>query len=150
MTGKPVNDHTSVNHTLDDNHETFPLDRTLYADFSHDNDMTEILSALGLYNETVLLSNTTILDAHTVEAAGYSAAWTVPFAARVYFEKMRCESTSEELVRILVNDRVVPLIGCSADDDGRCTLSAFAKSQAFARTGGRWEECFTKSGVSDE
>ena len=33
---KPVHDHTSVNHTLDDSEDTFPLDRIIYADFSHD------------------------------------------------------------------------------------------------------------------
>ena len=38
MTGKPVTDHTSVNHTLDESNTTFPLGRghVLYADFSHD------------------------------------------------------------------------------------------------------------------
>jgi hypothetical protein len=38
MTGKPVDDHTSVNHTLDESNTTFPLGggHVLYADFSHD------------------------------------------------------------------------------------------------------------------
>ena len=38
MTGKPVVDHTSVNHTLDESNATFPLGsgHVLYADFSHD------------------------------------------------------------------------------------------------------------------
>lgn len=38
MTGKPVTDHTSVNHTLDESNTTFPLGggHVLYADFSHD------------------------------------------------------------------------------------------------------------------
>lgn len=38
MTGKPVNDHTTVNHTLDDSHSTFPIGpgHNLFADFSHD------------------------------------------------------------------------------------------------------------------
>jgi hypothetical protein len=38
MTGKPVRDHTSVNHTLDRSNTTFPLGKghVLYADFSHD------------------------------------------------------------------------------------------------------------------
>jgi hypothetical protein len=38
MTGKPVQDHTSVNHTLDDSHKTFPFGHGhhLFADFSHD------------------------------------------------------------------------------------------------------------------
>lgn len=38
MTKKPVQDHTSVNHTLDDSPETFPVGakHVLFADFSHD------------------------------------------------------------------------------------------------------------------
>ena len=38
MTNKLVDDHTSVNHTLDNSHATFPIGggQILYADFSHD------------------------------------------------------------------------------------------------------------------
>jgi hypothetical protein len=38
MTGQPVQDHTSTNHTLDDSNATFPLGpgHVLFADFSHD------------------------------------------------------------------------------------------------------------------
>ncbi|KAJ9602171.1 hypothetical protein H2200_013291 [Cladophialophora chaetospira] len=105
LTNTSVQDHTSTNHTLDDNPATFPLGRKLYADFSHDNDMTAIFSALGLYNETTLLPNSTFVEAQAAD--GYSAAWTVPFAARAYIEKMHCESQSEELVRVIVNDRAL-------------------------------------------
>lgn len=143
MTDSRVSDDTSSNHTLDDDPITFPLGRKLYADFSHDNDMTGIFSALGLYNNTELLSNETVLEANSTQAKGYSAAWTVPFAARAYFEKMKCGRQSEELVRVIVNGRVVPLIGCGADKYGMCTLSTFVESQSFARTGGLWDNCFS-------
>ncbi|TKA76099.1 hypothetical protein B0A55_04411, partial [Friedmanniomyces simplex] len=103
LTSRPVDDESSTNHTLDSSNVTFALGRRLYADFSHDNDMTAIFSALGLYNGTTgLLPNTTILEAP--QANGYSAAWTVPFAARAYFEKMECFGQREELVRVMVND----------------------------------------------
>ena len=38
MTQRPVDDHTSVNHTLDDSNTTFPVgqEAVLFADFSHD------------------------------------------------------------------------------------------------------------------
>ena len=38
LTGKPVQDHTSVNHTLDGSQKTFPVDvgHQIFADFSHD------------------------------------------------------------------------------------------------------------------
>ena len=87
------------------------------------NEMTHIFSALGLYNKTKQLSNVTIMEASSPDAAGYSAAWTVAFAARAYIEKMKCSGRSEELVRIVIDDRVVPLQNCGADGYGRCTLS---------------------------
>lgn len=50
LTDSPVNDTTTVNHTLDSNPETFPLSPnvTMYADFSHDNEMNAIFATLGL------------------------------------------------------------------------------------------------------
>lgn len=141
MTSRPVHDATSTNHTLDDNPATFALHRQLYADFSHDNDMTGIFSALGLYNGTSPLSNTTLTEAP--QANGYSAAWTVPFGARAYFEKMQCVASQEELVRVIVNDRVLPLTQCGGDRLGRCTLSKFVDSLSFAMADGHWDQCFT-------
>lgn len=140
LTDKPVEDETSTNHTLDDNPKTFPLGRKLYADFSHDNDMTAIFSALGLYNGTAQLLNTTVVEAHN--ANGYSAAWTVPFAARAYVEKMTCSNHASEFVRVIVNDRVQPLTQCGGDSLGRCTLSKFIASLGFARSDGDWSQCF--------
>lgn len=139
LTGQPVNDHTNTNRTLDSDATTFPLDRSVYADFSHDNDMSGVLAALGLYNKTKPLSNTTIETA--TETLGYSAAWTVPFAARLYVEKLQCKSDGE-YVRVIVNDRVHPLEFCGGDKHGRCTLSSFVQSQGFARSGGLWDQCY--------
>lgn len=143
MTGKSVMDETSVNHTLDSNPATFPVgpDHNLFADFSHDNDLTGHFSAMGLYNATAQLSNTTRMS--ELQTNGYSAAWTVPFAARAYFEKMKCFGESEELVRILVNDRVIPLQDCAADALGRCKLSSWVDSLSLARNDGLWNQCFT-------
>ncbi|KFA73648.1 hypothetical protein S40288_02576 [Stachybotrys chartarum IBT 40288] len=145
LTGRPVDDDTSTNSTLDSSPETFPVDRALYADFSHDNDMSSIYAALGLYNATADLPAGRKLPPH--DAHGFSAAWTVPFAGRMYVEKMTCgggeEDEDEELVRVLVNDRVVPLQNCGADSLGRCRLGAFVESLSFARGGGLWHACFS-------
>ncbi|KAI4240541.1 MAG: hypothetical protein LQ352_007616 [Teloschistes flavicans] len=141
MTNLPVVDHTSVNHTLDDSEQSFPLGSRLYVDVSHDNDMTGIFSALGLFNGTAALSNTSIQSTETTH--GYSASYTVPFAARAYFEKMECPGEKEELVRILVNGRVMPLETCGGDALGRCTLEKFVQSLSFAREGGKWNLCFS-------
>ena len=133
LTDQPVQEGASTNSTLDSSNETFPLGRQLYADFSHDNDMTAIFAALGLYNNTAPLLNTTVTKVE--EANGYSAAWTVPFAARAYFEKMQCRGHDEEFVRVIVNGRVLPLTQCDGDHLGRCTLGAFVDSLGFAREG---------------
>jgi hypothetical protein len=140
MTNKPVDDHTSTNSTLDTNNTTFPLGRKLYADFTHDNDMTAIFSAMGLYNNTAALPNNTIVEAE--DAGGYSAAWTASFASRAYFEKLQCRGEPEELVRVIVNDRVQPLEQCGGDRLGRCKLSTFVDSLGFARSGGLWDQCY--------
>lgn len=140
LQNKPVEDNTNTNRTLDSDPATFPLDRKVYADFSHDNDISGVLAALGLYNQTQPLSNTTVES--TKKTHGYSAAWTVPFASRLYVEKLQCSGAKEESVRIIVNDRVHPLEFCDADKHGRCTLSKFVESQSFATSGGSWEQCY--------
>lgn len=148
LTGKPVVDHTSVNQTLDTNPDTFPLGRSLYADFGHDNDMTAVFAALGLYNSTVPLSTSHTMNVK--ESHGYSAAWTVPFAGRAYFEKLQCERKEEEMVRVLVNGRVLPLESCGGDALGRCSLGRFVESLGFAQAGGHWNQCFEGSGETGE
>ncbi|KAM4064722.1 histidine phosphatase superfamily (branch 2) domain-containing protein [Hirsutella rhossiliensis] len=140
LTGDAVRDGTTTNSTLDSSPETFPLSRKLYADFTHDNSMMSVYAALGLYNMTGDLPARHKLSPR--ETHGYSASWTVPFAARMYVEKMQCGHEEEELVRVLVNDRVVPLQSCGADELGRCKLAAFVDSLSFARSGGLWKTCF--------
>ena len=103
-------------------------------------DMTGIFSAMGLYNVTRPLSNTSLETA--AQTHGYTASWTVPFAARAYFEKMKCDRQEEELVRVIINDRVLPLQTCGGDSLGRCRLSAFIDSLTFAMDGGNWNQCF--------
>ena len=144
LTGEAVDDETSTNSTLDLSPKTFPLDRKLYADFSHDNMMVSIFAAMGLHNGTADLPTKYKLPPQKTN--GFSSAWVVPFAARMYVEKMVCgeaRAEEEELVRVLLNDRVVPLQNCNADAQGRCRLSKFVESLSFARGGGFWQDCFT-------
>lgn len=140
LTNSPVKDYTCTNHTLDSSNATFPLDAKIYADFSHDNDMEAIFAALGLYNTTDSLPVSSFQDAE--HSDGFSASWTVPFAARMHVEKMGCGADDKEYVRILVNNRVMPLHTCAADEMGRCTLDSFLQSLKFARGGGLWDRCF--------
>lgn len=57
LTGEPVEDVTTVNHTLDQDPNYFPLDRAIYLDFTHDIGMIPIFSALGLYKTTLSQTN---------------------------------------------------------------------------------------------
>jgi hypothetical protein len=140
--GRPVEDHTSTNSTLDSDPASFPLDahHKLFADFSHDNDLATVIAALGLYNTTAALSNTTFENIE--ETKGYSASWTVPFAGRLYFEVLDCGSSGQK-VRVIVNDRVIPLSWCKGQTDGLCDVDSFIDGLSFARAGGKWDECFT-------
>jgi Histidine phosphatase superfamily (branch 2) len=141
LTGTAVQDNTSTNHTLDSSSATFPLDQALYADFSHDNGMEPIFAAMGLFNGTKPLSETRVES--LAETDDFSAAWSVPFAARMYVEMMTCPNEKEPLVRVLVNDRVISLYGCKVDSLGRCTRDDFVQGLSFARSGGNWASCFT-------
>ena len=140
LTDTPVRDRTSVNHTLDDDPATFPLGRSLYADFSHDNDMTAVFSALGLFDHMPQLSKMRVMSAD--ESDGYAASRTAPFGGRMIVEKLKCDGQKEEKVRVVVNGRVWPMKACEADGRGLCGLRTFVEGLSFAREGGRWEECF--------
>ncbi|KAJ5964310.1 uncharacterized protein N7479_004186 [Penicillium vulpinum] len=141
LTKTPVVDSTSTNTTLDaPGAATFPLNYSMYADFTHDNGMLPIYTALGLYNGTKPLPLDHIQSAS--DADGLTTGWTVSFAARAYIEMMQCGRDPEPLVRAIVNDRVVPLHGCNADKLGRCRRRDFIKGLSYARAGGDWDKCY--------
>ncbi|KAH8092499.1 phytase [Cristinia sonorae] len=137
LTGTPVQDHTQTNHTLDSDPATFPLDRNIYADFSHDNQMIAIYSAIGLFRQSHSLNPEKPDPKRT-----WKVSHLVPFSGRMVVEKLRCGRTPS--VRILVNQEVQPLKFCGADKHGICSLDAFVKSQAYARNNGDgdFEKCF--------
>jgi hypothetical protein len=142
LTGQPVQDHTQTNSTLDSSPITFPLDRTLYADFSHDNQLIAIYAALALFPQPRALSPSKPNPTRT-----WVTSEMVPFSARMITEKLRCERPSgvDEYVRIFVNDALQPLHFCGADEDGLCQLDAFVNSQSYSRSNGAgdFEKCFS-------
>ncbi|KAH0600570.1 hypothetical protein MHUMG1_01568 [Metarhizium humberi] len=139
LSHSPVQDHTSTNETLDSNPSTFPLNRLLYADFSHDNTMMTVYAALGIYTNATEIPTDRRVSPKTAD--GYSASQAVPFGARMYVEKMHCGGDDYEMIRVLVNDRVIPLKGCEADKLGRCEVGDFLKGLDFAKKGGLWDQC---------
>jgi len=144
LTDTPVNDSTSTNSTLDSSPETFPLGRTMYADFTHDDLLIAVYAAMGLFPQSAALSDTSL---DTTPGRTWIASRLVPFAARMVVERMECNggaSGQGEYVRVMVNQEVQPLAFCGAGEDGLCGLEAFVDSQGFARSSGNgtWAECF--------
>ncbi|KAH7887299.1 phytase [Phlebopus sp. FC_14] len=142
LTGTPVLDRTQTNRTLDSSPITFPLDRTFYADFSHDNEMIAIYAALGLFPQDEYPSTTLPDPVRT-----WRVSRMTPFSGRLITEKLLCKRGGEhkEYVRMLVNDAVQPLASCGAHGDGLCEIGAFIESQGYARSNGNgdWDKCFS-------
>ncbi|KAJ2930693.1 hypothetical protein H1R20_g6400, partial [Candolleomyces eurysporus] len=161
LTGLPVRDNTQTNHTLTSSPITFPLDRTIYADFSHDNLMIAMYSAMGLFKQA-----SGHLDPRKPNAERtWVASLLTPFSARMVVERMTCRGLPKRLddatdvessetssrfikkdtfVRVLVNNAVQPLEFCGGNQHGLCTLAAFVESQAYARNDGNgdFEKCY--------
>ena len=135
LTGTAVQDQTQTNSTLDSNPATFPLNRTFYADFSHDNQMAAIFAAMGLFRQSAPL-NATDPDPNRT----WRNERMLPFSGRMVVERLRCHGQAS--VRVLVNDALMPLDFCGSGD-GLCTLDAFVASQSYARQNGNgdWEKC---------
>lgn len=142
LRNEPVNDHTSTNQEINRDKKNFPLGRKIYADFSGDGQISTILAALGLYNATKSLSH--FKRQGPTITKGFAASYTVPFAARTYFEKIECKKQKEPWVRVIVNDRIIPLSFCPRDDYGRCPLNIFYDKLDFVRNGGHWSICSSK------
>ncbi|KAF8887235.1 phosphoglycerate mutase-like protein [Gymnopilus junonius] len=151
LTQTPVHDQTQTNKTLDSSPVTFPLNRTFYADFSHDNQMAAIYAAMGLFKQPKPLDPTKIDTGRT-----WIASSLTPFSAHMVVERLSCQASSVgfrgngkkergTFVRILVNDALQPLEFCGGDENGLCTLDAFVQSQAYARNDGNgdFEKCFS-------
>ena len=166
LTGRPVHDRTTP-----DPRRAFPLGRTLYADFTHENVMVPVFAALGLFNVSrpldprvrpgylshlglgALRHPHALVDTNgegqenETEGQRWIASQMVPFSARMVTERLACERDGlvpGEYVRILVNDAVQPLEFCGGGEDGVCRLEEFVESQGYARRSGDgdFEKCY--------
>ncbi|KAL5487492.1 hypothetical protein ACEPAI_5600 [Sanghuangporus weigelae] len=137
LTESTVRDNTQTNRTLDSDPSTFPLNRKIYADFSHENEIVAVYGALGLFRQPDDLDLTNPDPKRT-----WIASYLVPFSARLVTERLDCSGTIS--VRMLVNDHLQPLEFCGSGDDGICTLDAFLQRQEYARNDGNgdFEKCF--------
>ncbi|KAL5529871.1 hypothetical protein ACEPAF_6128 [Sanghuangporus sanghuang] len=138
LTDSPVRDNTQTNRTLDSDPSTFPLGRAMYADFSHDNQMIAIYSAIGLFRQKADLD-----PMQPDSRLTWVVSRLVPFSGRLVTERLDCNG--EIFVRMLVDDALQDLNFCGANDDGLCTLDAFVASQGYATNDGAgdFERCFS-------
>jgi hypothetical protein len=141
LTRTAVKDATQTNSTLDSDPASFPLDRSIYADFSHDNQMIAIYAAIGLYDGVAPLSLT-----RATPKSGFVVSQIVPFGGRLVTEKLECGKSGkggQEYVRMFINDARMSMEFCGKGD-GICELGAFVESQGYARRNGDgdWEKCF--------
>ena len=151
LTGQPVRDNTQTNRTMDASPETFPLNRTFYADFTHGSELTSIYSTLGLFQQH-LLPGQKLDPEHPSPLRTWIVSRINPFSARMVVERLECEGVpglplaTGRFVRILVNDAVQPLEFCGGVG-GLCELDAFVESQWYARHDGDgdFEKCFDQT-----
>lgn len=150
LTSSPVSDRTSTNTTLDADPATFPLNRTIYADFTHDSPLVAVFGALGLFPTPKL--STTRPEPDRV----WRTSEIMSFSSRMVVEKLTCNhpvrlggrDATDTYVRIMVNEVVQPLAFCGAQETGAwrglCQFDAFLASQKYAQHNGEgdWEKCF--------
>lgn len=130
MTSTPITNYTgSINQTLDGNNITFPLNQPLYADFTHDIQISNVIAALNLTQYSAFLPND-----HIPENQSWTTSNLVPFGARLVTQVMSCSSSNStsKYVRLVLNDAVqnmTGITGCPDDPNGMCPFDAFVTAQ---------------------
>ncbi|QKX57496.1 uncharacterized protein TRUGW13939_04610 [Talaromyces rugulosus] len=143
----PDENSIAINKTLDDNATTFPLNQTLYLDFSHDTNIFSILTALGLkqFAEFLPISgpppNRQLIVSHIVPFAGRFNIEVIKAPRPVLAKRPHgsqasaydLNGTETTYVHMLMNQRTIPLgqsiAECGQRDDGWCELQAFINVQ---------------------
>ncbi|KAL1896220.1 hypothetical protein Cpir12675_002928 [Ceratocystis pirilliformis] len=140
--------HSQINTTLDSSLNTFPLNQSLYLDFSHDSNIISVLAAFGLrqFAEPLVPS---VNPGHR----NFSVAQLTPFGARLDIELIETPhpmaadrsgyigkdskggGNVTRYVHFVLNQRTIPL-GLSFHEcdvgrvDGWCELETFLKVQS--------------------
>ncbi|GKT55460.1 histidine acid phosphatase [Colletotrichum tofieldiae] len=133
---------SQINVTLDNNTVTFPLNQSLYFDFSHDTNIASILTAFGLKQFSQLLQPTEYPGPHN-----FTVSHITPFGARLDIEIIKTpkpfkadrsgydeDGGETKYVHFILNQRTVPLgwsfPECDAErKDGWCEFETFLKVQ---------------------
>jgi len=144
LRGQPLgyDSHSQINATLDSMPETFPLNQSLYFDFTHDTNILSVLTALGLRQFASPLPVEEYPGDHA-----FTVAHLTPFGARLDLEVIRTpkplradragyaeEGAETKYVHLVLNQRTIPL-GASFPEcdvlraDGWCELDTFLAVQ---------------------
>ncbi|KAL2839281.1 histidine phosphatase superfamily [Aspergillus pseudoustus] len=140
---------TNANMTLNADPSSFPVNQTLYFDFTHDGDILAVLTAFGLKQFAEVLPREGPPPRHRF----FITSHLVPFAARLdieiiqtprpvsakrnalgqgkdVYERTGCTT---QYVHFLLNQRTIPLghsfPECGNRDDGWCELDTFLRIQ---------------------
>ncbi|KAH8717222.1 3-phytase A [Beauveria bassiana] len=132
---------SQINVTLDNNLETFPLNQSLYFDFSHDTNIVSVLTAFGLRQFADELPPTEYPGDHN-----FTISHMTPFGARLDMEIIKApqpvsphrdgylRGNETRYIHFVLNQRTVPLgqsfPECDVERrDGWCELETFIKIQ---------------------
>ncbi|KAK5944476.1 hypothetical protein PMZ80_003758 [Knufia obscura] len=154
---------TNVNRTLDTTDATFPLNQSLYMDFSHDTNIYSILTALGMRQFSDELANNTITPNRNV-----TVSHITPFGARVVWEQITTpqplkanrptsnnatmadfydQGDMTHYIHMTIGQRTVPLgfsyPECGMRDDGWCEMGTYLNVLGSLLDQARYEySCF--------
>lgn len=142
---------SSVNATIDDTVDEFPLDRKMYVDFTHSNTIVSVLTAMSMdwFKDPPGLGQAHIRPR---DQRRFVAANIVPAGANLVTEVITCEDEKplvrkevkidtrqekawkDKFVRMRLNGGILPLStirggDCGERSDGMCELGKFVKSQ---------------------
>lgn len=139
---------SQINTTLDSSTETFPLNQSLYLDFSHDTNIISVLTAMGL---TQFRDDPPLSPTHYPGKHNFTVSHLTPFGARLDMEVIKAprpvradrggdgyvegEGLGEtKYIHFVLNQRTVPLgfsfPECDASRvDGWCELETFLEVQ---------------------
>lgn len=132
---------SQINVTLDNNTATFPLNQSLYFDFSHDTNIVSILTAFGLRQFAEELPANKYPGEHN-----FTISHVTPFGARLDVEIIKTPQPlspnrdgylrggETKYIHFVLNQRTLPLgksfPECDASRrDGWCELDTFIKVQ---------------------
>jgi hypothetical protein len=150
--------NSSVNSTITNNAKDFPLGRPFYADFSHDDILISVMTAMSLD----YFKDPPSLTAYPPDPKRkFILSRITPFTARLITEVIGCASpdptaqpaartqyypgqygyspakATHKFIRMRLNSGILPLTtirggGCAGRTDGLCALDSFLKSQETA------------------